>query len=333
MLNRIKHSFSLIGRKILLKFLKDEIKLINQHENYIYYQNTHFIEGEYFLGEKGYVEPSAKILISPNSLLVLEGDNYVGRNAEITPSGEIKIGYGTSIQDRNILLGEIEIGRFCLTAPNVYISSGRHIFNYLPYEYIKNQDKLFRIENNLSKKVVIEDDVWIGANVVIMNGVKIRKGAIIGSNSVVTKDVNPYEIVVGSPAKLLKNRLDFNPPIELSFQNKINMPYFYSGFMMDLESLEKSRKFNGYFATNKFTIHLKGEKMDSIKLNGINYCNSKLYIQYKEQCIEVIENQGFEIVFDLVDDNNEHHFIVKDFVDFYSPLLIVKFVKLIKRYE
>lgn len=56
--------------------------------------------------------------------------------------------------------------------------------------------------------IIIENDVWIGAKSTIMSGVKISNGAVIGSCSVVTKDVPPYAIVVGNPARIVKYRFD-----------------------------------------------------------------------------------------------------------------------------
>lgn len=56
--------------------------------------------------------------------------------------------------------------------------------------------------------ITIENDVWIGAKATIMSGVKIHNGAVIGSNSVVTKDVPPYAIVAGNPAQIIKFRFD-----------------------------------------------------------------------------------------------------------------------------
>ena len=56
--------------------------------------------------------------------------------------------------------------------------------------------------------IVVENDVWIGAKSTIMSGVKVQSGSIVGANSVVTKDVPPYAIVVGNPAKIVKYRFN-----------------------------------------------------------------------------------------------------------------------------
>ena len=54
--------------------------------------------------------------------------------------------------------------------------------------------------------IIIENDVWIGAKATIMSGVTIHNGAVIGANSVITKDIPPYAIVVGNPGKIVKYR-------------------------------------------------------------------------------------------------------------------------------
>jgi galactoside O-acetyltransferase len=67
-----------------------------------------------------------------------------------------------------------------------------------PYSYGKNWNTV------KSKKIIIEDDVWIGFDCTILNGVKIGKGAVIGAKSVVREDVKPYTVVVGNPARKVK---------------------------------------------------------------------------------------------------------------------------------
>lgn len=91
--------------------------------------------------------------------------------------------------------GGIRIGNRVMIGSHCAVSSLTHDYGE---ENMKNT--LLRTE------VVIEDDVWIGGHCVIMRGITIGKGAVVGAGSVVTKDVEPYAIVVGVPAKLLKYR-------------------------------------------------------------------------------------------------------------------------------
>jgi virginiamycin A acetyltransferase len=104
-----------------------------------------------------------------------------------------------------------EIGSFCSVSwdvtigatnhPTTHIST--HAFPYVPYAgYFVNE--------NTQKRVVtkIGNDVWIGCNSVIVPGVKVGDGVIVGAGSVVTKDVPPYAIVAGVPAKIIRYRFD-----------------------------------------------------------------------------------------------------------------------------
>ena len=78
----------------------------------------------------------------------------------------------------------VHIGNYVTVAPHCMIASGNH-------DFIQTELPM-QIAENLSKKpIVIEDDVWIGANSTITDGVRIGKGTVVGANSVVTKDVNP----------------------------------------------------------------------------------------------------------------------------------------------
>lgn len=104
---------------------------------------------------------------------------------------------------------KLYIGNCVSISSNVkFIIDGNHNTNYLstfPFEAILLGKK---IDSNVIGKgsIIIGDDVWIGMNSTILSGVKIGQGAIIGTGSVVTKDVPPYAIVGGNPAKILKYR-------------------------------------------------------------------------------------------------------------------------------
>jgi chloramphenicol O-acetyltransferase type B len=106
------------------------------------------------------------------------------------------------------------IGKFCSIGPNVKIAPGRHPTSV----YVSTHPSTFSnhrhfvknfVTNNIYenyKKVTIGNDVWIGANCVIVDGVTIGDGSIIAANSVVNKDVNGFEIRGGVPAKFIRKR-------------------------------------------------------------------------------------------------------------------------------
>ena len=70
----------------------------------------------------------------------------------------------------------------------------------------ENPDKLINLQGSAYKNIVVEDDVWIGSRVTILPGVKIGKGSVIAAGAIVTKDVLPYSIMGGIPAKIIKMR-------------------------------------------------------------------------------------------------------------------------------
>ena len=97
--------------------------------------------------------------------------------------------------------GKIRIGNHVLFGPYVSIHGGNHIYDKIGV-YMTDVKK----EPNTDGEVVIEDDVWVGANAIILKGVKIGEGAIVSAGAIVTKDVEPYSIVAGVPAKKIKMR-------------------------------------------------------------------------------------------------------------------------------
>lgn len=140
-------------------------------------------------------------------------------NTVISNSGVI--GAYTNIRG-GVIRNLKSIGRFCNIAPGVTIGMGEHPLTYLSthnFQYEKGFGFGFWEEAaNFKTKVAplasgkenpsIGNDVWIGANVTILKGVTIGDGAVIGAGSVVTKNVAPYEIVGGIPAKHIKFRFD-----------------------------------------------------------------------------------------------------------------------------
>lgn len=111
-------------------------------------------------------------------------------------------------------INNAEIGKYCSIAGNCIIGGGSH-----PVEWVSTSPRFHTRKSILGKgitdleysthsKTIIENDVWIGTNVLIKSGVKIGNGAVIGMGSVVTHDIPPYEIWAGNPAKLIRKRFD-----------------------------------------------------------------------------------------------------------------------------
>jgi phosphonate metabolism protein (transferase hexapeptide repeat family) len=108
-----------------------------------------------------------------------------------------------------------EIGKFCAIAANTRINAlehpleriTQHKVSYRPNEYFRylGVDEGFR-RRRQGKRVTIGHDVWVGHGAVVMPGIAIGNGAAVGANAVVTRDVAPFTIVAGNPAKLLRRR-------------------------------------------------------------------------------------------------------------------------------
>ena len=112
----------------------------------------------------------------------------------------------------------ILIGRFCAFADKIYFAiGGNHNYKNVstfPFDVDRVLERIFKSANALPfnrpnhYQVIIGHDVWIGQGATIMGGVKIGTGAAIGANAVVAKDIPPYAIVVGNPARVIKYRFD-----------------------------------------------------------------------------------------------------------------------------
>ena len=106
-----------------------------------------------------------------------------------------------------------DIGKFCSIAGETRIGMGTHTLDNISTSPIfteaKNGTKHSWVKEstiNPYKRVVVGNDVWIGVRTMVMGGVKIGDGAVIGAGSIVTKDVPPYAVVAGVPAKVIRFR-------------------------------------------------------------------------------------------------------------------------------
>lgn len=124
----------------------------------------------------------------------------------------VKIGKHTYGYQKNSIVPGTTIGSFCSIAENVKIGLMNHptyMVSSHPFLYYKNRG--FCSENQAlqgvdNHAVVIEDDVWIGTNAVVMPAITIHKGAVVAAGAIVTKDIPPYEIWGGVPARFIKKR-------------------------------------------------------------------------------------------------------------------------------
>lgn len=111
------------------------------------------------------------------------------------------------------------IGKFCSIASYVRLNPGNHPlerpsshhFTYRAAQYELGEDDLAFFRWRRETPVSIGHDVWIGHNVTVLPGVRVGNGAAIGAGAIVTKEVEPYSVVAGVPAKPVRRR--FSPPI------------------------------------------------------------------------------------------------------------------------
>lgn len=152
-------------------------------------------------GEKVFVDKGVEFLRYRKNILladfvaIKEGAKLCTCNKLAT----IKVGKNTTIGYYTFIFAseKIEIGDDCMIAPFVYIVDSNHG---------TSKELPMNLQENDVKPIKIGNDVWIGANAIILKGVNIGDGAIISAGSVVTKNVDEYDIVGGIPAKIIGNR-------------------------------------------------------------------------------------------------------------------------------
>lgn len=186
--------------------------------------------------------------------------NNIGDNVELT---DVSIGDYTYIAP-GAIIKNATLGNFCSIGPEIFIGLGKHPAK----KFVSTHPLFFSTRGQVNKivcdKVYFEEfapvsignDVWIGARAIIMDGVSIGNGAIIGAGAIVTKDIPPFAIVGGAPAKLIKYRFE---PSEIEILESTKW------WNLDFRILEKNyhslhdiKKFvneveNGVFSPSKTT--------------------------------------------------------------------------------
>ena len=163
------------------------------------------------------------IILGGNNRLnksIFEGKNRIGHKTFFLNG---VLGFGSYLGS-NCFFNYAKIGKYCSIGNNVNVVRSTHpssifvsthpaffsLAKQAGFTYVKQQlfNELIMFNESESTSVFIGDDVWIGNDVTIMGGVKIGDGSIIGTKALVTKDVEPYSIVGGVPAKRIKSRFN-----------------------------------------------------------------------------------------------------------------------------
>lgn len=159
-------------------------------------------------GKDFIIEDYAELNCLAKQKIIIGNRVSIGKFAVVRPSniyggdiGEgLKIGNNSNIGPFSYIgcSGYIEIGDNVMISPRVSIYAENHVFD--------STDLLMKEQGVRKEFVKIEDDCWIASNSVILAGVTIGKGSVVAAGSVVTKDVPPYSVVGGVPAKIISSR-------------------------------------------------------------------------------------------------------------------------------
>lgn len=145
----------------------------------------------------------------------------VGRRARFSGINNVFVGNNVTIGDDSLFmctLAKIKIGDDVMMGPRVTCITGGHRTDIIGKTMISVTNAEKRPEDD--RDIVFEGDIWVGANATILRGVTVGRGAVIAAGAIVTKDVPPYSIVGGAPARIIKMR--FNEEEIAEHEKKLN---------------------------------------------------------------------------------------------------------------
>lgn len=168
-----------------------------------------------------------KRIFSKISIFAVIQDSKINEKAAISAGTKFYRSYieKYSYIGRDNFIIDTEIGKFCCIGPGCSIGGTGHPLDWVSTSSVFHKwDNILkknfsRHEYEIFKKTKIENDVWIGANSMIKAGITISNGAVIGMGSVVTKNIGPYEIWAGNPAKCIRKRFE-DDKIEILLESK-----------------------------------------------------------------------------------------------------------------
>ena len=187
--------------RILACFIFNQKKRRNFRKRHFNIHNTSIVHNVLLLSSDIIIMDKVELQTNFKNSIIIDEGVRIGRGCTISnhnKNGIIKIGKNTQIGFYNNYYGQggIEIGNNVITASYVCILSSNHGFEdiNIPIMY----------QPSSYKKVFIDDDTWIGYNVIILPGVHIGKHCVIVAGSVVTKDMPDYSVCAGNPCRVIK---------------------------------------------------------------------------------------------------------------------------------
>jgi acetyltransferase-like isoleucine patch superfamily enzyme len=158
------------------------------------------------LGQKVYLDSQVYLHALPGGITIGDGTNLMHGtifhvfNFRRLPQAGITVGQNCFFGEYTCIRGQggVRIGDGVYTGTHVQIAAVNHVYH--------DPDRFIKDQGITAEGIIIEDDVWLGSNVVVVDGVTIGQGCVVGAGAVVTKSLPPYSVAVGIPARAVRNR-------------------------------------------------------------------------------------------------------------------------------